>query len=77
MNNEQGDIFEFQLQHETGYSKLALKPAEAAELVGVSLPVMYKLCKRADFPAIHLGRSIVIPRQSLEQWLTKEAGVNG
>ena len=53
--------------------KLALKPAEAAELLNISLPTMYELCKRADFPAIRFGRAIVIPRAGLEKWLTDQS----
>ena len=53
--------------------RLALKPPEAAALIGVSLPVMYQLCKRADFPAVRLGRAIIIPKAGLEAWLEREA----
>lgn len=53
--------------------RLALKSPEAAALIGVSLPVMYQLCKRADFPAVRLGRAIIIPKASLEAWLEREA----
>lgn len=53
--------------------RLALKPPEAAALIGVSLPVMYQLCKREDFPAVRFGRAIRIPKASLEAWLEREA----
>ncbi len=53
--------------------KLALKPAEAAELINISLPKMYELCKRADFPTIYIGRTIIIPKKALEEWLQKQA----
>lgn len=56
-----------------GYGSLTYKPKEAAKVVGVSPPVMYDLCKRADFPAIHIGRAIVIPKASLERWLEEKA----
>lgn len=52
---------------------LTYKPKEAAKAVGVSLPVMYDLCRRADFPAVRIGRAIVIPKASLEQWLVSQA----
>ena len=58
----------------TEYSeRLALKPPEAAKLIGVSLPVMYQLCRREDFPAVRLGRAIIIPRAAFEAWLDREA----
>ena len=53
--------------------KLTLKPAEAAILLNVSLPKMYELCKRADFPSIRIGRAIVIPRKPLDEWLQTQA----
>lgn len=53
--------------------KFALKPAEAAALINVSLPVMDDLCKRADFPSIRIGRAIVIPRKPLDEWLQTQA----
>lgn len=53
--------------------RLTLKPIEAAELLNVSLPIMYELCKRKDFPTIRIGRAIIIPRASLEKWLEKQA----
>lgn len=56
MSRRKGDYFM------DGYGSLTYKPKEAAKVVGVSTPVMYDLRKRADFPAIHIGRAIVIPK---------------
>lgn len=54
--------------------RLTLKPAEAAEELNISLPLMYQLCKRSDFPTIRFGRAIVIPRAGLERWLEAQEG---
>lgn len=54
-------------------NKLTFTPKEAAEVIGVSLPVVYELCKNSDFPCIHLGRKILVPRQELSEWLHREA----
>lgn len=54
--------------------RLTYKPAEVAELLNVSLPVVYNLCKRSDFPAVRFGRAIVIPADALRAWLAKESG---
>lgn len=54
--------------------RLTYKPAEVAELLHVSLPVVYNLCKRSDFPAVRFGRAIVIPADALRAWLAKESG---
>jgi len=53
--------------------RLCLKPREVAPLLGVSPPVVYALCRRADFPAIHVGRSILIPVNQLQEWLAKQS----
>lgn len=53
---------------------LCFKPKQAAEALGVSYPTMYELCKREDFPAIRVGRSILIPKVGLEQWLAQQSG---
>ncbi len=53
--------------------KLTYRPAEAAKVLGISLPVMYELCKREDFPTIRIGKSIIIPRSGLEEWLAKQS----
>ena len=53
--------------------QLTLKPAEAAKMLNISMPVMYDLCKRADFPAIRFGRAIVIPKAGLEKWLADQS----
>ncbi len=54
-------------------TSLTLKPTEAAKLLNVSKPVIYELCKRKDFPAIRVGRAIIIPRAQLDTWLEKES----
>lgn len=53
--------------------KLCVTPAEAAEMVGVSKPIIYQLCNRADFPTIRFGRAIRIPVDGLRAWLDQQA----
>lgn len=55
------------------HDRLCLKPKEAAPLLGVSAPVVYELCHRPDFPAIRVGRSIVIPVDQLREWLAQQS----
>lgn len=64
------------------HDKLTLKPAEAAELMSISLPTLYDLIKSetANFPAIRVGvtgRGIIIPTISLLKWLDLQAGGDG
>lgn len=53
--------------------KLTLSCKEAAAALGVSLPTFYELANRADFPRIRAGRRVLIPVDSLREWLAKEA----
>lgn len=57
--------------------KLTLKPSEAAHLLGVSLPSVYELCRRNDFPAFHVGRCILISADGLRRWVSQQAGEGG
>ncbi len=54
-------------------SSLCEKPTltvdEAAKYIGVSRPKMYEMTRAQGFPAIHVGRRILINRQSLLRWL--------
>lgn len=47
---------------------------QIAELLNISLPVAYELTKRADFPAVRVGKKrIMIPRDRLLRWLNENA----
>ena len=49
--------------------KLALSVTEAAELMGLSRPTVYKLLRRSDFPVLHVGTRTLIPRTQLLAWI--------
>lgn len=55
--------------------KLTLSVAEAAQLLGLSLPKTYELTHRADFPAFRIGNRTLVSRRLLEQWV--DAQVSG
>lgn len=59
------------------FDKLTLSVDEAAALSGIGRDKLYELSRRADFPAIHLGRRIRIPREGLEEWIKKAAQRGG
>ncbi len=50
---------------------------DTARVLGISMPLMYQLARRADFPAIKISdRRIVVPSASLDMWLEKQAAHN-
>ncbi len=54
--------------------KPVLNLKETAQLLGISMPTVYQLARRDDFPAIRISaRRIVVPSASLEAWLEKQA----
>ena len=70
MTQNQSKIFHSQ----EGSLPLALKPKQAAKLIGVGTNAIYTLCHRADFPAIKVGSGYIIPTDALRNWLLRQAG---
>ena len=54
---------------------LVLTVAEAAKLLCISRNLAYELVAQGCIPHIRLGRRILIPRQGLEDWIAREAGL--
>ena len=51
--------------------KLTLSVEEAGKLLGVSRQVAYQLSRRDDFPTLHIGRRVLVPRKQLEAWMDR------
>ena len=51
--------------------KLTLSVEEAGKLLGVSRQVAYQVIHRADFPTLHIGRRILVPKKQLEEWMDR------
>lgn len=51
--------------------KLTLSVEEAGKLLGVSRQVAYQLIHRSDFPTLHIGRRILVPKKQLEEWMDR------
>ncbi len=54
---------------------LAVSAPEAARLLGVSKPVVYKLMNRADFPAFKIGARTLISVDGLRRWIEQQTEV--
>jgi excisionase family DNA binding protein len=49
---------------------LAYTVKEAADLCGLSVDMVYELCRQGQFPHIRVSeRRIIVPRRRLEAWL--------
>ncbi len=51
-----------------------LRPADVAKELGLGRDTVYSLFHRRDFPAIKVGHSFIICRDSLEDWIKKHEG---
>ena len=54
--------------------RLALRPGELAETLGIGKNAAYQLCNRADFPTIRVGHKCLIPVDALRRWLDEQTG---
>lgn len=48
---------------------------ELAEKLGVGMSKARELTRRPDFPAIRLGRRVIIPVDRLRDWLNRQVDV--
>jgi len=53
--------------------KLTVTVKEMAEQLGISRPKAYELARSRGFPAINIGRRIVIPKDKFKQWIDEKA----
>lgn len=49
--------------------KLTLSVPEAAKLIGVSASKMYEIVRIQGFPAIRVGKRVLVNAKKLEAWL--------
>lgn len=46
---------------------------EVAAMLGINTVKAYELARRQDFPAIKIGRRILVPKEAFHRWLEKAA----
>ena len=52
--------------------KLTITVAEAAEMIGVSKPTIYRITEQQNFPVLRAGRKKVIPIAEFKQWVSNQ-----
>lgn len=59
--------------------KLVLSVEETARALGISIPSVYNLIHRADFPSFKCGKRTLISKPGLEAWIAEQLvkGVTG
>ena len=53
--------------------KIALSVTEAAQLLNLSRPTIYKLIHSDGFPVMRVGTRTLIHREKLEEWAARRA----
>lgn len=53
--------------------KLLLRPDEAAEVLGLSRAMVYRLLKVGELPCVRLGRAVRVPVDRLHEWVRSKA----
>ena len=43
-------------------------------MLGVSLSSAYELMHDKEFPAVHVGSRIVVPKEQFQQWVEEQMG---
>ena len=51
---------------------LTLNPTDVANALGISRVNAYNLCHSVGFPAIRLGKRILIPKEGFLKWLNEQ-----
>lgn len=51
-----------------------LEVNEVANVLNVSKYTAYELCKRPDFPAVRIGRRILVRKEKMIAWMDQQAG---
>ena len=52
--------------------KLLLNVSEAAEILNILRPTVYKLIHQDGFPVVHIGTRTLIHKEKLNAWLIEQ-----
>ncbi len=52
--------------------KLLLRPAEAAEAIGIGRSKVYELLASGELPSIRIGGSVRVPVDALRAWIERQ-----
>ena len=45
-----------------------------SKVLGVSLSSAYELMHNKEFPAVHVGSRVVVPKEKFQQWVEEQMG---
>lgn len=66
------------LEPQMQYEPIAVRPARAAEMLGISRPKVYELAAREDFQgAFKFGGCTLFSVEALREWVRSQCGTGG
>ena len=51
-----------------------LQAGDVADYLGISKAGVYQLSKNADFPAIKIGKRVLVPKEAFIRWIEENTG---
>lgn len=55
-------------------NRICITVEEMGKQLGISRPTAYQLANSEGFPAVRIGRRLVIPVAAFDKWLTEHTG---
>jgi excisionase family DNA binding protein len=52
--------------------RVLITPAEAAEVLGISVRTVYRVIRRGDLPVVRVGRCPRIPVKAMNRWVDSQ-----
>ena len=61
------------------YEKLPLflNAQAVADLLGISMSSAYELMHGKDFPSLHIGNRLIVPKDRFQAWVETRVGATG
>lgn len=56
---------------------ITVSTTEAARLLGISKPSVYRLIHRGDFPVLHVGNRTLVSLAGLDEWVKNQTQIGG
>jgi excisionase family DNA binding protein len=56
---------------------LALRPKDAAGMLGIGARLLWSMTNRGEVPHVRLGRAVLYPVAELERWLAEQTRPKG
>lgn len=60
------------MKNKVSFEPLAYSAGEAAQVLGISRPTLYKYINREDFPSFRMGGRTLVSVEGLQEWVRRQ-----